>query len=198
MGMDLKGMDLVEVMPAQDNAGITALVGASRIAPLILAYSVDLDGFISAARQQTAMTHNHELIIQVAEWMARSALCVFKGGKPSAAIFRALEKMSDNDKLRELVDAGFQNRKDDTRKVIADFGQACSVHEALPSAVHLIAKYENNFAEAMVENIMAGGDSSARGILTAFIIGPYMADDSIPRQWLEDMNAYSKIEQLLT
>lgn len=28
-GMDLKGMDLVEVMPAQDNAGITALAGAS-------------------------------------------------------------------------------------------------------------------------------------------------------------------------
>ena len=29
LGMDLKGMDLVEVMPAQDNAGITALAGAS-------------------------------------------------------------------------------------------------------------------------------------------------------------------------
>lgn len=28
-GMNLKGMDLVEVMPAQDNAGITALAGAS-------------------------------------------------------------------------------------------------------------------------------------------------------------------------
>lgn len=31
LGMDLKGMDLVEVMPAQDNAGITALAGASLI-----------------------------------------------------------------------------------------------------------------------------------------------------------------------
>lgn len=29
LGMTLKGMDLVEVMPAQDNAGITALAGAS-------------------------------------------------------------------------------------------------------------------------------------------------------------------------
>jgi agmatinase len=29
LGMNLKGMDLVEVMPAQDNAGITALAGAS-------------------------------------------------------------------------------------------------------------------------------------------------------------------------
>ena len=31
LGMDLKGMDLVEVMPAQDNAGITSLAGASLI-----------------------------------------------------------------------------------------------------------------------------------------------------------------------
>lgn len=31
LGMDLKGMDLVEVLPAQDNAGITALAGASLI-----------------------------------------------------------------------------------------------------------------------------------------------------------------------
>jgi agmatinase len=29
LGMNLQGMDLVEVMPAQDNAGITALAGAS-------------------------------------------------------------------------------------------------------------------------------------------------------------------------
>jgi agmatinase len=29
LGIDLKGMNLVEVMPEQDNAGITALAGAS-------------------------------------------------------------------------------------------------------------------------------------------------------------------------
>ena len=31
LGMDLKGMDLVEVLPANDNSGITALAGASLI-----------------------------------------------------------------------------------------------------------------------------------------------------------------------
>ncbi|MFH1136717.1 MAG: arginase family protein [Pseudomonadota bacterium] len=31
LGQNLKGMDLVEVMPAQDQAGITALAGASLI-----------------------------------------------------------------------------------------------------------------------------------------------------------------------
>lgn len=31
LGMNLKGMDLVEVLPANDNAGITALAGASLI-----------------------------------------------------------------------------------------------------------------------------------------------------------------------
>jgi ADP-ribosylglycohydrolase len=178
-------------------AGSDDLAGASRLPPLILAYRNDLDGFIAAAKQQTAMTHNHEQIIKVAEWTVRSVLFVLKGDKPSAAIFKALDNMPDSDKLRKLVEAGFQSREEDTLKAIADFGQMCSVNAALPSTVHLIAKYENNYKEAMVENIMAGGDSAARGIIAAFIIGAGMDNDSIPTQWIEMMKAYPKIKQLL-
>ncbi|MFH2059089.1 MAG: ADP-ribosylglycohydrolase family protein [Pseudomonadota bacterium] len=67
----------------------------------------------------------------------------------------------------------------------------------MPSTIHLIAKYEQDLKQALVENIMAGGDSSARGMLTGFIIGAYQGLAQIPQSWLDDMQAYKKIEYLI-
>jgi len=96
-----------------------------------------------------------------------------------------------------MVKAGIQSRTEDTRQTIEKFGQMCSVPAALPSTIHLIVKYEDNLSEALIENIMAGGDSSARGMLAGFIIGSYQGIDSIPDSWLTDMIAYEKILGLM-
>jgi len=85
----------------------------------------------------------------------------------------------------------------DTRKAIAGFGQECSVDAALPGTLHLIAKYEDNLKEGLVENIMAGGDSSARGMFLGFLLGAYNDPDTIPEQWLDDMIHYQEIYELL-
>jgi len=44
---------------------------------------------------------------------------------------------------------------------------------------------------------MAGGDSSARGMLTGLILGSYQGIDSIPDVWFTDMIAYERILDLL-
>jgi ADP-ribosylglycohydrolase len=171
--------------------------GASRIAPLALYYGEDINAFIDAAKAQTAMTHNHIEVLACAELFARVSVMVLKGTSPSEAFDKALIEMPDASKIHQMVKAGVESQSQNTREVIATFGQMCAIQGALPSTIHLIVKYENNLKEALIENIMAGGDSSARGMIAGFILGCYQGLETIPKQWLDDMTAHEKIIRLI-
>ncbi len=173
------------------------LGGAARMAPLVLCFGEDVDALVEAASIQTTMTHNNRQVIECAELFARTSILVLQGLSPLSALGKSLDAMPGAFELHQMVNAGIKSRTEDTRQTIGKFGQMCSVPAALPSTVHLIAKYENNLTEALIENIMAGGDSSARGMLAGLIIGSYQGIDSIPDSWLTDLTAYERILGLM-
>ncbi len=178
-------------------SGSADLAGAARIPALFAAGIDDERNLIVTARQQTAMTHNHADVVDASEWMARTAIKIFNGQAPTKAMADSLDAMPDAALLHRAIASGLNSKSEDTQKAIGNFGQMCSIHAALPSAVHLVSKYEDNFEDAMVENIMAGGDSSARGVMAGFLIGAKQADDFIPKSWLADMSACPRINTLL-
>jgi ADP-ribosylglycohydrolase len=51
--------------------------------------------------------------------------------------------------------------------------------------------------DVLVENVMAGGDSAARGMIAGMILGAHNGMAAIPEHWLGEMKAYEKIRQLL-
>ena len=173
------------------------LGGAARIAPLALLYAHDGQAFAHAAAVQTAMTHNHPAVILAARFFAAASVMVFDGETPIAALEKTLADMPNDPNFTQWVTAGLESRKQDTAKTISKFGMACAVDGALPSTIHLIAKYEQDPEQALVENIMAGGDSSARGMLAGFILGAYHGLGALPKFWLDDMAAYPVIETYL-
>ena len=63
--------------------------------------------------------------------------------------------------------------------------------------VHLIAKYENNLEEALVQSVMAGGDSAARGMLVGMVLGAHLGPGSIPQKWLSELARRKEIDALL-
>jgi ADP-ribosylglycohydrolase len=81
--------------------------------------------------------------------------------------------------------------------VIKQFGQMCGIAAALPGAIHLILTYGNDLKTALIENVMAGGDSSARGMAAGMILGGHLGQDAIPKAWLSDMVHFRRIEELL-
>ena len=172
------------------------LAGASRMAPLLSVYTGDLSNMAAAAKSQTAFTHNQDEVVAAAEFFARTAAAVLAGASPLAAVNTVLEDHFKGTTLETLVMDGLDSREMDTRQTIADFGQACSVEEALPGVIHLIARYADDFKAALVENIMAGGDSAARGLPVAMILGAHHGMDAIPTSWLEGLAAKSQIDNL--
>jgi ADP-ribosylglycohydrolase len=173
------------------------LAGAGRIAPLVYLYRNDLEKLIAGARAQTAFTHNTKPVVASAEFFARLAFTVLGGETPLSAIETIMDERFQEEPFSKWIQTGLRSVEMDTREAILNFGQMCEVEAAFPSVIHLIAKFENNLKEALVENVMAGGDSAGRGLLVGMVLGAHLGMDAIPQEWLTDLKAYSEVMELL-
>ena len=173
------------------------LAGAARIAPLVYAYHADPEKLDRYVRRQTAITHNHELVLECAAFFAQLAIAALDGQSPSACIEKVLAAGKGTSAFTDLIRQGIDSRNRDSRETIATFGQMCSAEAALPGTIHLICTYEGDYKKALIENVMAGGDSSARGMLLGMVLGARLGMDAIPAPWLSELKARARIEQFL-
>lgn len=173
------------------------LAGAARIAPLIYAYGDAPEALEAAVGAATALTHNNALVIEAALFITRATNRILAGAAPLAALEVTLAEGGYSEELKAAYEDGVASKDSDTRQTIADFGQMCSAEAALPGVFHLVAKYENDLTEALVQNVMAGGDSAARGMLVATLLGAHAGMDGFPSGWLDELNAKARIEDAL-
>lgn len=182
--------------PKSAGSDSTDLGGAARMVPIALFHGNDADTFIDAARQQTAMTHNHPLVLDTARFFALAALETADGADPVSALRSAADQLPSGSAVTDLVARGLASVEKQTSQAISGFGRACDTTEALPGTIHLIARYPKDLKTALIENIMAGGDSSARGILCGFILGIHNGLDAVPQNWLEEMTVFDRLKTL--
>lgn len=186
------GSDLNQSASTSDD-----LAGASRMAALVAVYAGDLDQLVQTARAQTAITHNDDRVIDSADFFARTVFATLNGQSPLAAMQGSLNADLAGSPIASLIEMGLDSRDRDTRETIAEFGQMCSVEAGLPGAVHLIARYTDDYEAAMVENVMAGGDSSARGMMAGMVLAAAHGMTAIPEGWRSGMTAGQRISALL-
>ncbi len=183
--------------PEESGPSSSDLAGAARIAPLVYRYRNDLGELLSSAKTQTAMTHGNPSVIDASDFFARVVWRVLEGETPLSAIREVREEHFRESLLGQWTAQGIESAQSDTRSAILKFGQSCDVAHAFPSVVHLIGKYEGNLREALVENVMAGGDSAARGLVVGMILGAHLGFEAIPSEWLSGLKRYQHIVDLL-
>jgi ADP-ribosylglycohydrolase len=71
------------------------------------------------------------------------------------------------------------------------------VEDAFAGVVHLIAKYENDLEEALVQAVMAGGDSAGRGMVVGMVLGAHLGEEALPGHWVSDLQRRGEILDLL-
>ncbi len=173
------------------------LAGASRVAPLVYSYQEDLDALIEAARDQTMMTHNQPQVIDAGVFFAHTAWLVLQGEDPVSAMEKVVEKRFAQSPIAQWFNDGLVSKDTDSVAAISKFGQSCHTDDALPGVVHLIAKYPANLEEALVQSVMAGGDSAARGMVVGMILGAHLGYEGIPSGWVSGLKRTEEIMQLL-
>lgn len=183
--------------PYDSGSTSSDLGGSVRISPLVYRYRDDMDGLVAASRTQAAMTHNHPHVIDSAEFLARVAVKVLHNTPPEIAIKSVVDKNFNKAPFNQWVSAGLNSAGMETRAAISGFGQMCEVGAAFPSVIHLLVRYEDHLKEALVENVMAGGDSAARGMAVGMILGAYLGMEAIPADWLADLKSREAIMRAL-
>ncbi|NLZ18216.1 MAG: ADP-ribosylglycohydrolase family protein [Desulfobulbaceae bacterium] len=173
------------------------LAGAARIAPLMFLYRQNLDRLLEAVREQTVLTHNNPATLAGADLIARIAWAVLQGTKPAQAAIAEVEKGVQDIGLDTRLRAALDSAGEDSRAAIRAFGQTCAVDSALPGVVHLVLKYEDDLRSALIENVMAGGDSAARGLAVGLILGAGRAGSALPQEWSTGLRQYNRIQELL-
>lgn len=183
--------------PSESGSSSTDLAGAARTAPLVYRYRHNLHSLLFIVKAQTRMTHNHPDVIGSAEFFARVAWNVLGGLSPVTALESVRDEFFNELPFSKWVSDGIESARWDTRGAIARFGQNCETRCAFPSTVHLLARYQNDYREALIENVMAGGDSAARGLIVGMILGARLGYEAVPTEWLEGLKQSSRIRDLL-
>jgi ADP-ribosylglycohydrolase len=183
--------------PTQAGSNSDDFAGAARIAPLAYYYRHDLPQLISSVKAQTALTHNSRQVIDTAAFLGSVVFKVLNNEKPITAVKQTQSEGYDRLPYAKWIEDGLISAEKDTRQAILDFGQMCEIAAAFPCVIHLIVKYENNLQEALIENVMAGGDSAGRGLAVGMVLGAHLGVDAIPSEWLSGLKAYRRILALL-
>ncbi len=185
--------------PRESGSDSMDLAGASRIAPLVCALRHDPEALEAAVKAQTAMTHATPDVLEAAVFFARTALLALHGKAPRAALEAAAAMPHASPNLQRRVERGLATAHTDTVSAIQQLGQSCHVDEALPGTVHCIATYENDPRSALIQCVMAGGDSAARAMLVGMVLAAWPANaglDAFPKQWVTGLRRGPEIEAL--
>jgi ADP-ribosylglycohydrolase len=183
--------------PEKAGSASSDLGGAARIAPLVYLYHEDQDVLAAAVRQQTILTHRNPDVVDSAAFFARVTAAVLTGQTPRQALQDVLQSHYNRSPFDRWVTRGIDSREMTTREAIRQFGQACDVADAFPGVVHLIAKYQDKPRIGLVENVMAGGDSAARGMIAGMIFGAFSGREAVEPDWVAGLNDRRQIESYL-
>lgn len=173
------------------------LAGASRISPVIYLFRNDLKNLLTACKTQTIMTHNSPNASESSVFFARVTWEVLHGTSPAASIEKISQAWIGLPLIKDWVRAGLDSIGMDSVSAIFKFGQSCHTPENFPGVIHLISKYENDLKEGLIQSVMAGGDNAARGMMVGTVLGAYQGLESLPENWLSELDKREEIMKLL-
>ena len=161
------------------------------------AWPVSRANSIGAARAQTKMTHNNPAIVDAAEFFARTALGIIEGKTVLGALGEAAKASYASAEIPGWVERGLASTEAGTVEVIQGMGASCAVGGAFPGVIHLLAKHGHDLRIACVENVMAGGDSAARGLIVGMLLGLSLGFTAVPESWRDNLAKRRAISDLL-
>ncbi len=178
--------------------GSKELGGAARIAPLAAAMAGGrVEDVVTAARAQTGLTHGSPLAGDVAELLARMVLRVLDGQGPREAVAEARNVDYETLEVAGTLSRVGEVNSMDVGPAAESLGLGSPIPSALPVTLMLLDRYADNLELALVENVMVGGDSAARGLVLGMLLGAHHGRDGIPDEWIDGLVSRTRIAGFL-
>lgn len=162
-----------------------------RIAPLLLC-SDSKEKFLKNVAAFVSITHNSQLALNTSAFFAE-LLWMSKENDDTLSLINELKTRYTA--CSEWIDEAIEKKDESSFETIREFGPACGIDGGFAGVIYLLLQ-DKDFKSIMIENAKAGGDSSARGMVVAMILG-LSQDAELPSQWLEETNKYQNINDYL-
>ncbi len=148
-----------------------------RMMPLIYTYHNDMEKMMEYVKLHTVFTHMTRELVESAAYFNELILAVSMG----AEIRRAIEEiaLAYSDNIQKWVSQGVAKAESESIEAIKVLGQSCSVDGGFAAVIYLLARF-SDFQEAMEANVLAGGDSAARGMIVGAVLGAYGGMEALP------------------
>lgn len=177
-GTTAKGIDALRDRGRADRSS-QANGALMRVAPIGIAAAGDPAKAANWARQDAALTHPHP-VCQAASAAFAAAIAVGVDGANQHSMWAAAHAHAGDDasgvEIREaLLEARFGLPPDFTR-------QQGWVMTAFGNAFHRLWR-EQDFADALVETVMCGGDCDTNAAICGALLGAAYGRDAIPQTW---------------
>lgn len=175
---------------AADDIHIGGLVG---LAPLVVRYRNEPERASMLVRQHLHLTHRGDLVTASADAYAKLLLALLDG---TFDVRTALAGAMTQSWLRRHPILRWLEETDEA--VIGPrVSPACYLDDALPATLFLAAKYQDDFAGALMANTNLGGDNCHRGAVLGAILGAAVGELAIPRHWISGLAAHGRYERLI-
>lgn len=133
------------------------------------------------------VTNNNDRAVDAGRAAGMLLVALLRGETRAAAIEAAAARAGAE--LAARMRAAVEGDALDPVGAAAKFGSACHVDQGLPVICHILAR-ASSYREAIVANILAGGDSCGRSIVLGAAFG---ISDVVPLGWMARLNDLSEI-----
>lgn len=166
-----------------------------RMFPIIYKHHDSLLELQESIKLHTIFTHMNKDLVNSSAFFAEVVMALLNGVSLSKTIDESSKHFGDNIQAWTLQAKGVLDLN--TNEAILKLGQSCGVSGAFASTIYLLLKYEHNFDLALKENVMAGGDSAARGMIIGALLGALHYDKPLNNNYINQMNEHQKIQNFI-
>jgi len=166
-----------------------------RHAPII--FSLDnMDDIMDSVKFHTFLTHMSKEMLDASKYIVEVTLAMIYDLDVETTLKERAKFYGEM--VESEVQKAFNVRDLPTSEAIRTLGASCGVQGALASTIYLIINYHDNFDTLLKENVLAGGDSAARGMVAGMIVGAKYGFTAIKPSWSEELNDYTLLNKLIS
>ncbi|MEM1514607.1 MAG: ADP-ribosylglycohydrolase family protein [Candidatus Bathyarchaeia archaeon] len=174
---------------------------AMRVAPVGLLYFDDPKMLREVARNQSIITHAHELGIEGAIIQAYAVSLAVKADKTKGINPRDfldnLISLTENNVYRLKLKMVLLLLEEENKLIVVKgLGNSVEAFNSVPTAIYCFLRNLNSFRGALEYAVSLGGDADTIGAMTGAISGAYHGAEAIPSKWLRELERREYIENL--
>jgi ADP-ribosylglycohydrolase len=159
---------------------------------------IPLGDFIELVDALTLVTQDNPTSRANARFAALLLRFLIDGRSLEAALDAAIRHVADIDSddgraVYEEVSRARQAVGVDTTEATLSFGQSCPLGHSVPAALQVLLSFPDNFEQAIVRTLQAGGDNAARASMIGSWLGAHRGVDGVPVAWRSRLSNAERI-----